>query len=106
MQRGNKLWEGNRMILPEHRRVMIEMEIRKENFVERPVLDEHAHEEIQRTISDAMEAGSLVTLRVWKSGRIEEVSMVPKWVRVDVLKGHDLAGKVVGVELAGIVGVD
>ncbi|TCP59350.1 hypothetical protein EV586_101566 [Tumebacillus sp. BK434] len=40
-----------------------------------------------------------------ESGRIDEVAMVPKWATPELLKGHDLAGDVIGVELAGIVGI-
>lgn len=88
MQRGNKLWESHRMIIPEHRRALLEHEDRQE-LIERPALDEDEMEELSRTLGEAMELGRLVTLRVFKPTGIVEVDMVPQRVVDGKLRGLD-----------------
>jgi len=61
MQRGNKLWEGHRMILPEHRAAMIVRDTPKR----RPrALLEEAYEEMEYQLKDAIQARRSVTLVV------------------------------------------
>lgn len=105
-QRGNKLWEGSRMIIPEHRAYMVEREIYQESFVERPALDEHTLEEMQRTVQEAMTGGLLLTLQIYQDGNIQEVAMVPKWLDRDRLKGYEMDGNLRSVEFGDIVGVE
>jgi hypothetical protein len=61
MYRGNKLWEGHRMILPEHRSRMLEQEA--EPYV-LPELLEDEREEIQYRILEAMLLKKPLTLVV------------------------------------------
>jgi hypothetical protein len=51
MNRGNKLWEGHRMILPEHRARMLESEITP--YVV-PMLHDDAQEEIEYRVQEAI----------------------------------------------------
>lgn len=49
LKRGNLLWEGSRMILPEHREAL--REHRRDSFRQtRPVLDDQQREQIDRAI--------------------------------------------------------
>lgn len=105
MQRGNKLWESHRVIIPEHRRAMMEHEDRQE-LIERPALDDDALDELSRTLGEAMEIGRLVTLRVFKTTGIEEVDMVPQWVADGKLRGLDRDGDRVSMAMLDAVGAD
>jgi len=49
MDRGNKMWEGHRVILPEHRGLLLEQK-RKEKVYHPPELADDALEEINRLI--------------------------------------------------------
>lgn len=49
MDRGNKMWEGHRVILPEHRDPLLEQK-RKEKVYHPPELADDALEEINRLI--------------------------------------------------------
>lgn len=104
MQRGNKLWESHRMIIPEHRRAMMEHEDRQA-LIERPALDEDALEELSRTLAEAMERGRLVTLQVFRPTGIVEVDMVPQRVVDGKLRGLDLDGDRVSVVVADVISV-
>jgi len=59
MKRGNKLWEGHRMILPEHRTRMIEQELAP--YVA-PVLYEEAQEEIEHQVQEAIRTSQSLRL--------------------------------------------
>ncbi|MBL0387250.1 YolD-like family protein [Tumebacillus sp. ITR2] len=61
MNRGNKLWEGHRMILPEHRARMLQHEV--ESYVV-PVLHEDASEDIEYRVQEAMIRRQLLTIVV------------------------------------------
>lgn len=104
MRRGNKLWESHRIFLPEHRVRMLDLEYHQEKYVERPVLDEDALEAMQRTVQQAMAQGSMLTLSIYRDGRINEISLMPKWLQVDRLKGYGVDGMLQAVELEDIVG--
>lgn len=105
MNRGNKLWEGHRMIIPEHRAYMLAREDRQRER-ERPVLDEDRLEEMNRTLSEAVQEGRLVTLTVFHPLDDEEVCMVPKRLKGDHLWGLSVSGAAVGVRFLDIVGVE
>ncbi|PWK15595.1 YolD-like family protein [Tumebacillus permanentifrigoris] len=105
MNRVKKLWEGHRMIIPEHRARMLDQEAHQARSVERPVLDEDALEEMQRTVQEAMSRGSMLTLQVYQDTRVNEITMVPKWLHVDLLKGYGVDGALRAVELGDIVGI-
>lgn len=92
------------MIIPEHRRAMMDHEDRQE-LIERPVLDDDALEELSRTLGEAMEFGRLVTLRVFKPTGIVEVDMVPQRVVDGKLRGLDRDGDRVSVAVADVIGV-
>ncbi|PRX38916.1 YolD-like protein [Planifilum fimeticola] len=49
MDRGNKMWEGHRVILPEHRDPLLEQRQRK-NVYHTPEMADNALEEINRVI--------------------------------------------------------
>lgn len=51
MNRGNKLWEGHRMILPEHRTRLLERESLPYSA---PVMTEDMQEEIEFRVQEAM----------------------------------------------------
>ncbi|HEU4963164.1 MAG TPA: YolD-like family protein [Bacilli bacterium] len=61
MNRGNKLWEGHRMILPEHRARLLEREI--PTFVA-PILTEDHLEEIEYRVQEAMQTQQPLTFVV------------------------------------------
>lgn len=64
MNRGNKLWEGQRMILPEHRTRVLEHEIQPHVV---PVLHDDGQEEIESRVHDAMARRQPLTLVVGES---------------------------------------
>lgn len=103
--RGNKLWEGNRMILPEHRKYMLELEIQRERFVERPELDEDKLMEMNQLVQAAMNDQRLITLKLYDPSGLRDVNMMPTRLERDRLKGYNLAGKLIAVDLGEIVDV-
>jgi hypothetical protein len=105
MNRGNKLWEGHRMILPEHRNYMLEREDHS-MYRERPVLDEDRLEEMSRTLGEAMHEGRLVTLTVFHPAGDEEVRMIPMRLEEMTLKGLDVGGRKVSVLFGDVVHVE
>lgn len=77
--RGNKLWEGHRMILPEHRRAMMDQEYEQLHFVPRPALGEDKLAEMSETIGAAMAKGRLVTVQIYKRYGPRAVTLLPKY---------------------------
>lgn len=53
LDRGNKLWEGSRMMLPEHVQAIRRHEFNKTK-VDKPELDQQQLQEIEQTIGEAM----------------------------------------------------
>lgn len=102
MNRGNKLWEGHRMIIPEHRAYMLERENRQAHL-ERPVLDECKLEDMNQVLSEAAERGVLVTLTVYKPTGHQEVVLVPKRMEGDRLKGLNISGNTLFVPLCDVI---
>ncbi|MCX7570427.1 YolD-like family protein [Tumebacillus sp. DT12] len=92
------------MIIPEHRRAIMEHEDRQA-LIERPALDEDALEELNRSLAEAMERGRLVTLLVFKPTGLEEVDMLPQRVADGKLRGLDRDGDRVSVAIVDVVGV-
>ena len=78
MNRGNKLWEGSRIILPEHRSAMIEKSITEERYVPRPQIDDDKLAEISQAIGAAMAEGRLITMHLYEQFGLREVTMLPK----------------------------
>ncbi|MGZ4112668.1 MAG: YolD-like family protein [Tumebacillaceae bacterium] len=105
MKRGNKLWEGHRMVIPEHRAYMVEKEIRESRFVERPDLDEDKLKEMSFTVSVAIENQSRVTLTVYDPMGFQSVELIPTRLELDRLKGWNNAGRITAVPLGEILDV-
>lgn len=108
-QRGNKLWEGNRMILPEHRAYMIEKEINDEMFVARPTLDEDKLAEMSQVLGDAIANARIVTVTLYREHGPERVTMLPVGIDVTtrMLKGRSVLGvNKVSVSLNDMVDVE
>ena len=78
MNRGNKLWHGSRIILPEHRAAIIEKSMEEERFFPRPQIDEDKLSEISQTIGEAMAEGRLITMQLYERFGPREVTMLPK----------------------------
>ncbi|ASK24746.1 YolD-like family protein [Bacillus subtilis] len=68
----DKRWE-QKFILPEQRTALLN---RKEQVrkIEKPILDEYQLEEMARVIYEAMEFNSVLVIRVYRDGFIEEVT--------------------------------
>lgn len=79
LNRGNKLWHGSRIILPEHRAAMLEHRRLKECFVEKPILDEDKLKEMSQVIGEAMRQKSLVTVTIYEPYRSQQITMLPKY---------------------------
>ncbi|AXF54641.1 YolD-like family protein [Salicibibacter kimchii] len=88
----NMRWESMRMILPEHReRWLQHRESMKK--VEKPVLDEQKWEEIERTINEAMEYGSLLEFTYWEDGFFYSIVGVCERVNVEQKQFHIIDGE-------------
>jgi YolD-like protein len=54
LYRQNKLWEGSRMFLPEHREGILELQQKQKEYIQ-PELDEHQIEWINYIFQEALE---------------------------------------------------
>lgn len=61
LKRGNLLWEGSRMFLPEHREQLLERRRNRREF-RMPELDEDWLNEISRTLSESLEYQHPITI--------------------------------------------
>jgi hypothetical protein len=91
MDRGNKLWEGHRMLLPEHAALYRE---RKRERHTPPVLDEQRWKEIDRLVSEAMREDRILWWTVFRSegpcvvrGRVRRICPEQGWIEVDGAEG-------------------
>ncbi|MCY8507674.1 YolD-like family protein [Bacillus atrophaeus] len=68
----DKRWE-QKFILPEQRDAILN---RKKHVqkIEKPILDEYQLEEMARVICEAMEFNSVLVIRIYRDGFIEEVT--------------------------------
>lgn len=66
MQRGNKLWEGSRMILPEHREELLQSDV---EYYQPVILDEQELEQMNRQILWALEERAPVLLHYAARGK-------------------------------------
>ncbi len=88
--RGNLLWEGSRMMLPEHKQAWIEMQ-KEENKVElHGELDDDQWREIGEVIMDALNHTLVVRLTYWQDGyyinkdcHIYKVDELNKKIRIE-----------------------
>ncbi|MDN4594479.1 YolD-like family protein [Polycladomyces subterraneus] len=92
MDRGNKLWEGHRMFLPEHAALYRE---RKRERHTPPVLDEQRWEEIDRLVSKAMREGRTLCWTIFHpdgpyvvQGRVGRIRPEQGWIEVCEAEGR------------------
>ncbi|ABZ85074.1 hypothetical protein HM1_2537 [Heliomicrobium modesticaldum Ice1] len=100
----NRLWQGSRIILPEHRAGAV-VHVREAAPI--PCPTQEYLEEIQALVLAAREAGRPVTLLVNREGRLEKLTGIPlsvgqppgtlRWRR---------AGTVEGLAIMAIVGAE
>ncbi|MCY7983336.1 YolD-like family protein [Bacillus inaquosorum] len=68
----DKRWE-QKFILPEQRAALLNRK-KQVQKIEKPILDEYQLEEMARVICEAMEFNSVLVIRVYRDGYIEEVT--------------------------------
>ncbi len=81
LKRGNKLWESNRMFLPEHKAALLEHEKEMKKVV-KPVLDEQELEEIGIVVMNSLNYELDIKVVYWEDGFFNEVIGVVD--RVDI----------------------
>lgn len=69
LQRGNLLWEGSRMFLPEHKQSLLERKRHKQKL-QKPILDSDKLEEMNQTLCTAMEFAQDITVSCFQDGEI------------------------------------
>lgn len=67
----NKLWEGSRIILPEHKEQLNEWRKRREGKAKKPVMTDWELHELAAKLNEAKETGTELMLNVWEHGRVE-----------------------------------
>ncbi|WP_138751667.1 YolD-like family protein [Paenibacillus sinopodophylli] len=82
---GNGLWESSRMMLPEHKVAINELEkaLRQRTRVE---LDEQEWEHVARSVTDSLQQRQPITLRLFHP--LEELTVIGIVDRIDQLKGR------------------
>jgi C4-type Zn-finger protein len=100
------IFEGMRIILPEHREAMSRLETESKKQP-RPVLDEQKIEEMARMLADAIQDQRPITVIVYKPFGPDRVEIVPE--KIDPyskqLKGKDREGNVRIVPLTDLIDV-
>lgn len=81
----NLLWEGSRMMLPEHKEEIIKQN-KKVHLKQRPTLDEQKWEEISRVISESVEHG--LEIELIKFGDFQDRSIRGIVEKVDMQLRH------------------
>lgn len=76
----NKLWEGSRMMLPEHVQALVQQQI-NENRRERPELDEQQVEELGWQLQEAIESKTPVEITLF--GEFRDRTIVGVVTKVD-----------------------
>lgn len=86
---GNGRWEGNRIILPEHR-ARLQEQHRQLQRRDRPQLDEQELEQIQQRLTESQEQRKAVKVRVYHpyerrfvTGRVETIHQQRRRILVD-----------------------
>ncbi|MCR1287678.1 YolD-like family protein [Shouchella clausii] len=72
IHRGNLLWEGSRMMLPEHKQAWLELQRREEDVPLHGELDDDEWRELGATIMDALNHTYEVTVTYWDHGRYRQ----------------------------------
>ncbi|ADP32961.1 YolD-like family protein [Bacillus atrophaeus] len=67
LKRGNLLWEGSRMFLPEHKESLLARKRHKQKL-KKPILDPDKLEEMNQTVCEAMEYAQEVTISYFEDG--------------------------------------
>lgn len=80
LNRGNKMWQGSRFVLPEHRESILIRE-RQKQARPRPVLEEDTLSEMSRVLAEAIQTDLLVTITVYDPYGNKRLRMYPK--RID-----------------------
>jgi hypothetical protein len=100
------IFEGMRIILPEHREAMRRLETEAKRQP-RPVLDEQKIEEMSRVLADAIQDQRPITVIVYKPYGADRVEIIPE--KIDPyskqLKGVDREGNVRIVPLTDLIDV-
>ncbi|RAL25598.1 YolD-like family protein [Thermoflavimicrobium daqui] len=88
LDRKNKLWEGSRMFLPEHRKNLLEHYQEAQTFTP-PILSDEAWQEINRLIIEGLHDESPLLIYYVKQksaqqfcGFIEKVNPYEHWLKV------------------------
>ncbi|CAM4284375.1 hypothetical protein FHS16_002246 [Paenibacillus endophyticus] len=82
---GNGLWESSRMMLPEHKVAINELE-KASRQRERIELDEQEWEHVARSVTESLQLRQPVTLRLFHP--LEELTVIGIIERIDQLKGR------------------
>ncbi|QQK78981.1 YolD-like family protein [Salicibibacter cibi] len=72
LQRGNKLWEGSRMFLPQHKQALLDHK-KEQQKVKKPELDEQELEELNQTFHMALANKAPVTFTYYQEGQFSEL---------------------------------
>lgn len=88
LNRGNKLWESNRMFLPEHRQALLNRKL-KQREVQSPILDQDQFEEINRIIVESIERDQSLIITYSDiygpekfGGWITKINRYENWLRI------------------------
>ena len=100
------IFEGMRMIIPEHREAMVEQG-RQQKRVERPILDQDKLEEMSRLLAEAILNPFAIKVSLYKPFGIETIHITP--IKIDqhtrMLKGMDEDGESISILFADILDV-
>jgi hypothetical protein len=101
------IFEGMRIILPEHREAMRRLELEAKRQP-RPVLDEQKIEEMSRVLADAIQDQRPITVTLYKPFGQYRVEIVPE--KIDPyskqLKGLDREGNIRSIPLTDLIDVE
>jgi len=108
LKRGNLLWEGSRMFLPEHREQLLERRRSRREYL-MPELDEEWLTGINRALSDSLAYGQPITIEyVTKyetqlvTGVVRQIDPFNGWVKLASLSG-DAGEQAVQIALKRII---
>ncbi|MBM7867298.1 hypothetical protein GTO89_12475 [Heliobacterium gestii] len=103
----NRLWQGSRMILPEHRAGAVEKIREAARSMPLPCPTQEYLEEIQALVLDACARGRAITLLINREGRLEKLTGIPLHVgQPPGLLRWRRAGSTESLPINAIVGVE
>ncbi|MFC7394766.1 YolD-like family protein [Scopulibacillus cellulosilyticus] len=73
LERGNKLWEGSRMFLPEHKKALSERRKNQQKAI-KPILDEQKLEELNQCICYAKNNNLPVCVVYFQNGTLHKAN--------------------------------